>query len=331
MAPETTSSPSMNGLKGYSDFFASGLRTVGKELTNRRPRQRTRPASYCSTISTTTTATSDSEYSAALIVYPWLPFEHQEPQPRPAVSSKRRPASMLISGTSSPRAQSKEGRARRTFSHLSNRLWDHLSLFPAVPDPPTPTTPTQKSKERKFPSLTEFMRSPSEKPDTQDIWIDKDDSYPSTPVSNILPKHRRMSTFDPFGSLPESKSFFVDFPDTPVSSKATVTTSPAAFIPISLYYSQHSPYPHSAYRPISNWFNIQLARYHCDSLFSQLLCETFTSGTTPDTSPEAVAEQGDYCIPEDEEPVQGHFGEKRDPAACIDWRQFHSDLMEVEV
>lgn len=179
----------MNGLKGYSDFFASGLRTVGKELTNRRSRQRSRPASYCSTISTTTTTTSDSEYSAALIVYPWLPFEDQAPPSTPTTYSKRRPTSMLISGTSSPRSQSREGRTRRTFSHLSHRLWDHLSLFPAVPEPSTPTTPTtptQKSNQRKFASLTEIIRPSSEKPDVQDIWNHGDDSYPSTPVSNIL-------------------------------------------------------------------------------------------------------------------------------------------------
>ncbi|KAH6901198.1 hypothetical protein BKA70DRAFT_1436223 [Coprinopsis sp. MPI-PUGE-AT-0042] len=166
MAPETTSSPSMNGLKGYSDFFASGLRTVGKELTNRRPRQRTRPASYCSTISTTTTATSDSEYSAALIVYPWLPLNIKNPnqdQHYPA-NADRHPCSSLYA------------------------------------------------------------------------------------CANILPKHRRMSTFDPFGSLPESKSFFVDFPDTPVSSKATVTTSPAAlFLSVSTIAST----PRTPTRPIA--------------------------------------------------------------------------------
>lgn len=329
----------MNGLKGYSDFFASGLATVGKEFIARRPRQRTRPTSFCSTISSTTT---DSGYSASFIV---LPYEDQLEESIPVTPTKHRPAPMDLSSASPrPRPRSREGRAKSTFSQLSSRLWDTLALFPMVDPLATPTTP--KSKQRRFTSFTDFMRSPDEKEGAQDIWIDDSDSCPDTPVSRILPKHKRMSTFDPFGSLPDSKSFFVDFPDTPsprkppsqpqqqrtsflsmppTASSPTTPTRPIARSPTGSTFASKGTSSANSFVQLSRK---DPSRTHHRKRSAQAASHSRQSSFQSHTS--QVADQGNYCAPEDEEPLQGHFCERRDPAATIDWRQFHSDLMEVE-
>lgn len=160
-----------------------------------------------------------------------------------------------------------------------------------------------------------------------------------------------MSTFDPFGSLPDSKSFFVDFPESPSPCKrASKPRSETSF----LLMPKATSSPSTPTRPVS--------RSPTGPTFSS--CDTTTTASSANAfvkltqqehprthrrkrSVQAASHsrqsslqshhhtqatgQGDYCIPEEEEPVQGHFCEKRDPAASIDWRQFHSDLMDVEV
>lgn len=222
--------------------------------------------------------------------------------------------SMIVQSSSSNLPSTSEGSTgrRSSFALFSSRFFDHMPF--TSPDESSASS-SHKPKDKR---LSRSLRPSHSDYHAPEVWITAGGPFtPSVPNgSPDIPRLR--SSMDPFASSPESRSLFIDLSDSSPSHtpkrdsflSMTTNSSPARSLvqlprrerPISI---QTMPLPSRSrrssfqYRPPSR-------------------------------------EKSDFWILEEEpdiiapEPLVEDY-EPRDDAAQIDWRQFHNDLLTVEV
>ncbi|EAU85236.1 hypothetical protein CC1G_06252 [Coprinopsis cinerea okayama7 len=367
------STPSVNGgLKGYSDFFASGFRAVssGYSVPVVQQRRSRRPTSLIAT--PTTSFTSESDSSISVVVNLNLPADsHNSSPPRP---TRRRPLSMFATmptRTTSPasavppshKRSTSSASGRRIFASLSSRFLDRISFTSssnAVPSASTSSSsaPVLKTK-RRF-SITRTL-SASRSPPKDAQWISAGSSSltPSAPNGgpDTTARSRIPASLDPFDSSPDSKSWFIDLSDSNSSPRHTPKRD--SFLSMSTTTTGTSNNSNSTSNSSSARSLVHLITAMPTlpprSQRSSLQVSTGNNGTGANTARRDVGgvhiqEKSDFWILEEEElepagglvlpyphPRSSSFVddevfddyETRDDAACIDWRQFHNDLLNV--
>ncbi|KAJ2926841.1 hypothetical protein H1R20_g10245, partial [Candolleomyces eurysporus] len=158
----------------------------------------------------------------------------------------------------------------------------------------------------------------------REVWVTAGDPHtPSAPNGGPDERPVMRGTIDPFGSSPESKSFFIDLSD---SSTTDSDAKRDSFLSMTTTASNSSPsisllhFPRKE-RPIS----IQTMPLPTRSRCSSFQCR----GQGKRDSWVLAEEEADIFVPNGE-PLAEEFEEGDDAAAQIDWRQFHIDLLTVE-
>ncbi|KAF8963102.1 hypothetical protein BDZ97DRAFT_1049576 [Flammula alnicola] len=163
--------PPPNGLRGYSDFFASGFRAV---TTRRSSSSRTSSESFIQTAS----SSSSTRRTLADIT------------PR-----RLRPTSMIVH-TSTPKPREK--RRRSSFVSFSSRLFDRMISASGHENS------TMSSSSRRSSRSSRFFESTDS---SLDVWITAGGPYtPSAPNGSPALHH----PIDPFTSSPDARSMFID-------------------------------------------------------------------------------------------------------------------------
>ncbi|TFK21479.1 hypothetical protein FA15DRAFT_672539 [Coprinopsis marcescibilis] len=294
----STVHPHMSQLGGYSDFFASGFRAVSTRVRSRRP------ASFYSSSPTSSTELDSSSPVVVPEAFKAVPQHRQ----------RRRPLSMIVTGTQQPSSSSIEP-GRGIFASFSNRLFDRMPFISS--DSPSSASLPRKSRNR----LSSYLLGASSNTESKarsDVWT-LTNGGPSAPNGGPDTTGQHFP-LDPFDSSSDSKSFFVDLSDS--SPNSTPAAKRDSFLSMS---TTNSTPPRSLLfprreRPIS----IQTM-----PLPSRSRTSSFQLYRHP------AQEKSDFWILEEEpdvllQPLVDSDYEARDDAAGIDWRQFHNDLLNVE-
>lgn len=278
--------------RSYSDFFTSGFRA----MTNRSRRASALPTLSVTTSDSSPTTRSTRRHSS---------FVGLKNRRSRTTSMTMSPSESVKSRTSSVR----ERRDRRSsLVTFSSWLFDHKG--PTQADNYLSFSSSPPKNKRELLGTSEIT----------EVWITAGGPFTPTSISKGSDESSLFQPIDPFASSPDSKSFFIDFNESPPPS--TRSSKRESFLSF------------SGSSPDRSFLHLPLRRRECPTSVQTMPLPSrsrrssyFYRAPSSDRSNYSWTLEEEDSRPATPEPLVEDVEERSDPAQNIDWRQFHVELL----